>query len=730
MKLTFAKKMFTALLAVALSLPTWAQELPTDAAPTIVAPQEQTISSRERTLSYEIIANVDYEITCDASWVTLKKADGRLYVHSQQNYANEPRTATITITNAELNITRQFVLTQNGDDSASEAPAIDHPEYAIFADDVLSSLKEGVTLDDIEKVQNPFIKALAMQMYSGKYETNYRIGSYECYLSYVTLSNLWNAPGKYYDQIAGVTGISIPAKSKNAVVVSGIPNGIEVKLKVVAWYVGKVGGNFDGGDPNTTEFTLKNGVNIINYNYNWDGLAYVCYYAQQNEDQYPDIKVHFVNGHINGYLSNEKTNQEMYELCKNAKNYCMDVVGDKVHSIWTSEGLSKYCKADDGTSLGYRQYINTIDSLIEWEHDLLGFNKYNRTPKNRTMAYVNFTYYMFQGGFGVSFHQDQESRVLNCRTLIHRDDDAIWGLSHEWGHQHQMQPYFCWAGQSEISNNMNSYYNIMHMGYRTSDKINQWDPARKHFLEDYEFKSGKKVSEPRQLAYQNRNLLSFSSKMVAMCESMKDGIISAYAEDPTKAVAQTEVGVGEGLCPFIMLYAYFSTHGCPDIAKDWYEALRQNDEPNGSQVEKKGGVDKYELIASAQNNNKNNKFAELKKLYPNTCWVTDKYITENNNNMWNNSVPYIFNYIRKVSRITGYNLVPYFERWGFLRQIANYIGDYGNKWYVMTPEMYNEFIEDMDALVKSGELKTMPEGMVEEISRTPNLFQNTPVIPN
>ena len=292
------------------------QALPETSAPMIIAPQQQIIGSRERTICYEIIANVPYEATSNATWTTLRKDNnGDLYVHVTQNYLNEDRTAVITITNEDGTITRTINIVQKANDSATEAPDIDNPEYAIFADDILSKLKEGVTLEDIEKVKNPFIKSLAMQMYEGTYTTDYRVGEYECYLSYQTLSNRWNAPGKYYDQIAGVTGISIPAKSKTAVVVSGIPQGINVKLKVVAWYVGKVGGNFDGGDPNTTEFNLENGVNLIDYTYGWDGLAYICYYANDNEDQYPNIKAHFVNGHINGYLSIDKTNDEMYELC-------------------------------------------------------------------------------------------------------------------------------------------------------------------------------------------------------------------------------------------------------------------------------------------------------------------------------------------------------------------------------------------------------------------------------
>lgn len=598
----------------------------------------------------------------------------------------------------------------------------------IFADKLFTRLKKNVTEAQINQLENDALKSMARQMLAGSYDTEYRVAEYECYLSYVTLSQLWNAPGKHYDQLAGVTGINFPAKSQQTIVVEGIPKKIKVQLKTVAWYVGKIGQKFDGGNPYIKTFDLKNGINTIDYDYEWDGLAYICYYADEKPEKYPDIKVHFVNGQVNGYLSPDKTNEEMQALCAKAPNTCMDVLGKKVHAIWSSEGLEKYCKSRDG-QLGYRQYMNILDSLIVWEHRQLGFEKYDRVPTNRTMAYVNYTYYMFQGGLGVSFHVDQEPRVLNCHRLVDADDDAIWGLSHEWGHQHQMTPYYCWAGMSEVSNNLQSYYNIMKMGYRTSSKINQWPSARAHFLEDKDYSSGTKVSNQRKEAYQHRKKFEYNPKLYAVCEAMIDTLIAPYSKNPHRAVAYSEAG-GDALCPLIMLHNYFTENGFPDFAPDWYEALRQNDDKKGSQIEKKGKADKYELIASAQNNNKNGKLAELRKRFPESCWVKDNYITEEHCDRWDNSVPFIMNYIRKVSRLVGYNLMPYFDKWGYLRQVALRIGDYGTKYYVMTPEMYNEFKADMDALVASGELKAMPDGMIEKISNSPEWFQERPEFPN
>lgn len=624
--------------------------------------------------------------------------------------------------------------------------------FDYFEDEVCSVLKPGITEEDIENIQDPFTKCLVTQIYSGNYETKYRVADYKCYLDPTVLALRWNTEGKKYNQYEGATGINI-SKGKHAIIVAGIPKNESIRLRVCAWYVGKVGTNFDGGNPETVDYTLENGINVIEYNSDWDGLAYVCYYTDDAPSTKPDVKVHFVNGEINGVLTPDKTNDEMHELCKNAPNYCMDAVGELVHSVWTSDGFYKYCKASDGKSLGYRQFMNVLDSLVRWEHDLLGFEKYGllETPQNRTFAYVNFTYYMFQGGSGVSFHQNQESRILNCKTLMYNDDDAIWGLSHEWGHQHQMHPYFCWGGLGEVSNNMNSYYNIMHMGYYQSDKINQWAPARKHYVNtasDYtpydksSMDESKKVYCPaRYDASTLANDFAYSPKMKALCEEMasynKAGSVPTQDENVHKALGHTEVGVGEMLCPYIMLYNYATYElGLTEFGPNLYESLRKTDAVEGSTIEKQSGLDKYELIAATQNGNKNNGLAKLTELYPNSCWVKDKYLCVGHTNTWDNSTPYVFNFIRKTSRLTGYNLFPYFERWGFLRQLATFVGDYGHKPHVLTKEMYDEFKADMDALVTSGELKVMPEGMVEEISNMRNLNEAgdkwfpTPNIPN
>ena len=116
----------------------------------------------------------------------------------------------------------------------------------------------------------------------------------------------------------------------------------------------------------------------------------------------------------------------------------------------------------------------------------------------------------------------------------------------------------------------------------------------------------------------------------------------------------------------------------------------------------------------------------MDKDYPNSTWVKNNYITTSHCDRWENSVPFIFNFIRKTSRLTGYNLFPYFEKCGMLRQVAMRIDDYGLKWYLMTEDMYDEFKADMESMG----LKTCDDAMVKAILTQSTPTFSRPPIPN
>lgn len=506
----------------------------------------------------------------------------------------------------------------------------------LFADNLYTILKDGVTDEDIEREKMPIFHELARQLKNGTYKTDYRVATYDCYDSPQWLAERWKTPGKCYDQMQGVTGIMMEP-GKHLVMVNGIADTLKVNLKIVAWYTGKTGKNFDGGNPDIQTFVLHNGANVIDYKSEWNGLAYIAYFSEGHADKCPSIRIHFVGGTINGYLSPDKTNEEMHQMTAEAPSRFIDVVGHKVHAVWTSAGMHEFCKADDGKSPGYRQYMNILDTLLTWEQRLVGFEKYGRIPRNRTLLYVNFTYgALFQGGLGISSHVDNEHSLLNCRSLIQNESETIWGLSHEWGHQHQVNPYFCWGGMTEVSNNINSYYNVMHMGYR----YEQIDAGKRRGLEN---------------------------------------AITHYIDGTTDNCILQSSDLFERLSPFLQLYKYF-THkgGKPDYWPDLYEALRHSEVQPDS----------------------------------------------------NNVVPYVLNFIRQSSLVSGYNMTPYFERFGLLRVTDFEIDDYGKYCYHLTQAQLETFRKDMRTWAKKHKLKTMPAGMLEDIARTPDVEYPRPNFDN
>ena len=179
------------------------------------------------------------------------------------------------------------------------------------------------------------------------------------------------------------------------------------------------------------------------------------------------------------------------------------------------------------------------------------------------------------------------------------------------------------------------------------------------------------------------------------------------------------------LGPYVNLMYYFERNGKPDLFPDMFEAMRQNDFEHGSSVEPgKTTVDKYELLVSIFNGNKAmgcniNKTEQFKELFPNSCWTKEGYIDApagTTHNWERNSSPAIMNCIRKLSRICGYNLWSYFERYGVLTVCALEQGDYGIQYYIMTDDMYDEFKADMQALEDAGIIKPLTEEMRAEIS--------------
>ena len=346
-------------------------------------------------------------------------------------------------------------------------------------------------------------------------------------------------------------------------------------------------------------------------------------------------------------------------------------------------------------------------------------------PNTRTLAYVNYQYYMFQGSLGVSFCYDVQENCLDLYKMLKSSDASVWGISHEWGHQHQMRPYFNWAGCDEATNNYNSMWNTVRFGLTDTGHgchaafgTQLYNGVVTSELTKNDKTVYTNITNTRQNAYDNKSTFSWSTGYTNLINTTYSSHLDWTAED-NQSVYSFDFTNYCTARPFIALSFYaISQLGLSDFSYDLFEAIRQTDAGSGSTTTgstvEKSGVDKYELLAAAQNGNKNSAYTQFRSAYPSSVWANTQYLNSSHLTWDVNSVPFIFNYIRKASRLTGYNLFPYFEKCGLLRQVA--YRTYGGAWYLMTADMYNEFKADMNALG----LKTCDDTMVKAILEVAN----------
>lgn len=665
----------------------------------------------------------------------------------------------------------------------------------LFVDNVYSALKDGVTAAQIEAVKTPMLKSLAMLMHNGVYDSKGLVSTHEAVKNPATLAEEWNAPGKLYSQYAGVTGVAL-TPGKYTVIVDGLTDRhSSAQLALYYWHGHDVYTDDNGNEVKwggqSLSYAIHNGVNVIDIpvpnrpNKRVEGdemcLAYINNFDDEGVENgtATDVTVHIVGGLVNGFISNTKTNAENKAVLDNAVYPVMDCLGTRTQTTWQTAALKQYAPGE------WVRLLNIYDELLIWEHRVLGVEKYNRVPKNRTMAYVNYTYYMFQGAMGPSFMYNTQNRVCSPTNLMEKDNDAIWGLSHEWGHQHQMAPYFRWTGMAEVTNNIFSAYNVAHMGYPISTNPGRY-PTRKwqsyydnrgveqpgyiqkiFLLDNYNREiTGPSSDGETKTSNSGDNIVmslrtdaanaAKSGRAFGWCTELKNFAINqpkypsrrfapAAGEKPYDNADQNIVNPNTALNaieaytssngelilgPYVNLMFWFSENNPdrpegdyrPDLWPDLFEAMRQNDRPEGSTIEKKNGVDKYELLASIFNGNKTtdpsiNKAEQFRQQYPNSVWTKKNYFKTDGSHNWSqNSSPYIMNFIRKMSRLTGYNLWSYFERFGCISVCALEQGDYGIQYYIMTQDMFDEFKADMEALEKDGTLRPLSDDMRDKIS--------------
>ncbi|MCF7972727.1 MAG: M60 family metallopeptidase [Phycisphaerae bacterium] len=395
-------------------------------------------------------------------------------------------------------------------------------DMVFFTGPGCTELKPGVQKKDLDAFQSDLLRTVASDMLNGTYDATYRAAAYEAYPSPRALG-LTLKLGNGFSRYENITGICL--EPGEHVVFVGRTGGKALSLLIPDWTRKPAAGIKPTEDPNgwglhKQRIALEEGMNVITVNKG--GNVYVSYFDDQ-ADLAPRVPVHFPTGRVNGFFDLSKhTNEDWDRLLDEAVSPIMDARGRHIQVAYPVEWFNVYTRGK-GVEL-----IRNYDTLLNHHYTLMGLVKYDKVPRNRILARVNFNYYMFRDGDGVAYLGNRGTMRMVADPEVVISGDPCWGFSHETGHVLQMNPQMTWGGMTEVSCNIFSMYTVTGMG----------NESRLHAQKNY--------------ASARKNIIEASPRISFLeCQDVFDRLV-----------------------PFWQLHLYFSRNGRPDFYADVMEQMR------------------------------------------------------------------------------------------------------------------------------------------------------------
>ncbi|GHV40478.1 carbohydrate-binding protein [Bacteroidia bacterium] len=306
-------------------------------------------------------------------------------------------------------------------------------DYSVlFTDVTCSRLKNGITLSEIEQVQNKFYKELALEIYKGEYNTEFRVQEYKAWQHPDVMAAI-NKTGTYSLR-DNPTGIYV-RQGDELIALAG-----ELYNQNISLFVQNPSKQIQG-----SAYPLKTGLN--KFKADNDGLIYVLYHTPEGTE--PAVKINITTGYVNGYFNSKKHKKEDWvNLLNQATFEHFDLVGEYAHLTFQTEKFRQY--TPDGLAL-----INKYDDLVRMEQDFMGLFKYSKAFKNRMYFVVmSGSSWMHASSYYTGYDIATQAELLTLSSFTSNP----WGPAHEVGHVNQTRPGLKWKGMAEITNNIHSLY--------------------------------------------------------------------------------------------------------------------------------------------------------------------------------------------------------------------------------------------------------------------------------
>jgi len=182
---------------------------------------------------------------------------------------------------------------------------------------------------------------------------------------------------------------------------------------------------------------------------------------------YPNMKIHIEGGQVQGYwdATRDMTNADWLLLREKMlnKSSILNLKCKRLVFVMNNNLVQKAISADNNME-GLMRVWNT---MLQNEEDLMGFQEKVEGKFNNIWNCFSINHsYMYATTYGTYYENSTLSTVMSYKALTETGGGALWGPSHEMGHNHQA--CINGVGSTETSNNLFSNVNVFLHGVSTS----------------------------------------------------------------------------------------------------------------------------------------------------------------------------------------------------------------------------------------------------------------------
>jgi len=318
----------------------------------------------------------------------------------------------------------------------------------IFTDDSCSEIKQGLTEDDLNKIPNLFYKELALSIFKGTYDKEFRIQDYRPYQHPDIMAKV-NKTEKYSLK-DNATGIYIQNPGDELIVFAGDMKDQVPTLNIRDYQTNK-----------EESYTLKKGLNVL-----YPSIPGLIYIYNHTEESIPllletdaaqkaadakTIRINIVTGAVNGYFDIQKHTADDWSriLTQYGTHTEIDVLGKHAHVVWRTSDYR-----DNNTDIVLM--TNYIDAVPDQHKEFMGLYRHNKEFNNRMFIHVD---YSAPAAYATSYRTAYSLGYINVFCTENGFLTRMWVVGHELGHVNQVRPGVKWAGTTEVTNNLYAMYN-------------------------------------------------------------------------------------------------------------------------------------------------------------------------------------------------------------------------------------------------------------------------------